>query len=233
MRLLLIEDNAELAGLLAQQLAPRGFSADFARTGREGLEMLGLVAYAAVILDLGLPDIDGLTVLRELRQREPAVPVLILTARGQVSDRVTGLDSGADDYLVKPFAHEEVVARLNVLLRRRGQAAGERLALGNLTFDARYRQVEVSGEPQVLSAQELNLLEILVRRSGRVVPKRHLDDQLFGLSAEVGPNAVEVAIYRLRKRLQGAGASVEIHTVRGVGYMLADAPDEAAGECRG
>ena len=233
MRLLFIEDNAELAGLLAQQLAPRGFSADFARTGQEGLEMLRLVAYAAVILDLGLPDMDGLAVLRELRQREPALPVLILTARGQVSDRVTGLESGADDYLVKPFAYEEVIARLNVLLRRQGQAAGERLQLGNLSFDTRYRQVEVSGEPQMLSAQELNLLEILMRRSGRVAPKRHLDDQLFGLSAEVGPNAVEVAVYRLRKRLQAAGASVEIHTIRGVGYMLAETAATPAGACRG
>ena len=230
MRLLIIEDNAELAELLALQLAPHGFSADFAQSGREGLEMLELVSYAAVVLDLGLPDIDGLAVLRELRQREPSLPVLILTARGQVSDRVTGLDSGADDYLVKPFAHEEVVARLNVLLRRQGQAAGDRLQLGNVAYDTRYRQVEVEGEPQVLSAQELNLLEILMRRSGRVVPKRHLDDQLFGLSAEVGPNAVEVAVYRLRKRLQSANAAVEIHTIRGVGYMLDAA--EPAGACR-
>jgi DNA-binding response OmpR family regulator len=221
MRLLLIEDNAELARLLAEKLAPAGFSADFAASGREGLEMLELVSYAAVVLDLGLPDMDGLEVLRRLRRREPALPVLILTARGQVSDRVTGLETGADDYLVKPFAHEEVTARLNVLLRRRGQAAGETLELANLIFDTRHRQVEVDGANQVLSAQELDLLEILLRRSGRVVAKARLDDQLFGLSAEVSPNALEVAVYRLRKRLQRARAAVEIHTVRGVGYMLA------------
>jgi DNA-binding response OmpR family regulator len=226
MRLLLIEDNAQLADLLAQQLAPRGFSADFARTGREGLEMLQLVSYAAVVLDLGLPDIDGLTVLRRLRERDTALPVLILTARGQVSDRVTGLDAGADDYLVKPFAFEEMIARLNVLLRRQGQAGKDRLEFGNISFDTRHRQVEVDGEPQLLSAQELTLLEVLLRRSGRVVPKRHLDDQLFGLSAEVGPNAVEVAVYRLRKRLERARAAVEIHTIRGVGYMLASAPPD-------
>jgi DNA-binding response OmpR family regulator len=228
MRLLLLEDNEELTALLAEQLAPRGFSADVARTGREGLEMLKLVSYAAVVLDLGLPDMDGMAVLRELRRREPTLPVLILTGRGQVSDRVAGLESGADDYLVKPFAHEEVIARLNVLLRRQGQAAGERLELGNLAFDTRYRQVEVAGAPQVLSAQELNLLEILMRRSGRVVPKRHLDDQLFGFSADVGPNAVEVAVYRLRKRLEAARASVAIHTIRGVGYMLAQAAADPA-----
>jgi two-component system response regulator TctD len=139
MRLLLIEDNAELAGLLAERLEPRGFDADFARTGREALEMIELVDYAAVVLDLGLPDMDGLEVLRRLRQTRGAVPVLILTARDQVGDRVKGLDSGADDYLVKPFAYEEVIARLNVLMRRHGQPAGEQLKLGNLTFNARGR----------------------------------------------------------------------------------------------
>jgi DNA-binding response OmpR family regulator len=231
MRLLLIEDNVELAELLAEQLAPFGFSIDRAETGREALEMVELVAYAAVILDLGLPDVDGLNVLRNLRLTQSTLPVLILTARGRVSDRVTGLDSGADDYLVKPFAHEELIARLNVLLRRQGQPAGERLVVGNLSFETRFRQVEVEGEPQTLSAQELNLLEILMRRVGRVVPKRHLDDQLFGLSAEVGPNAVEVAIYRLRKRLERAGAAVEIHTVRGVGYMLAGVAADPASAC--
>lgn len=231
MRLLLIEDNAELAELLAQQLAPRGFEADFARTGREALEMLDLVTYAAAVLDLGLPDLDGLEVLKGLRQRQPNLPVLVLTARGQVADRVTGLEAGADDYLVKPFAYEEVAARLAALLRRQGQVGGEQLQLANLTLDTRFRQVEVDGAPQVLSAQELNLLEILMRRAGRVVPKRHLDDQLFGLSSDVGPNAVEVAVYRLRKRLQAAHAAVEIHTIRGVGYLLAaaTAPASACG----
>jgi two-component system response regulator TctD len=228
MRLLLIEDNVQLAELLAEQLAPRGFSADFARTGREGLEMLQLVGYAAVVLDLGLPDMDGLAVLRQLRERDATLPVLILTARGQVSDRVTGLDAGADDYLVKPFAFEEMLARLNAMLRRQGQAGKDRLELGNISFDTRLRQVEVDGEPQLLSAQELQLLEVLLRRSGRVVAKRHLDDHLFGLSAEVGPNAVEVAVYRLRKRLERAGAAVEIHTIRGVGYMLAGAAADPA-----
>lgn len=230
MRLLLVEDNAELAELLAQQLAPRGFDADVAPTGRMALNMLQLVSYAAVLLDLGLPDIDGFEVLKTLRLRAPDLPVLVLTARGHVGDRVTGLESGADDYLVKPFAYEEVIARLNVLLRRQSRAGGERLQVANLTFDTCFREVEVDGAPQALSAQELNLLEILLRRAGRVVPKRHLDDQLFGLSAEVGPNAVEVAVHRLRKRLQGARAGVEIHTVRGVGYLLTGGGAKSATE---
>lgn len=223
MRLLLIEDNRELADLLAGQLAPRGFAIDWAGCGADGLEMAALLAYPAIVLDLGLPDMDGLEVLRRLRQAPEAPPVLILTARGQVADRVTGLETGADDYLVKPFAYEELIARLNVLVRRKGHPGGERLEVGNVAFATRERQVEVDGRPQVLSAQELNLLEILMRRSGRVVAKRQLDDQLFGLSAEVGPGAVEVAVYRLRRRLQTAGAAVEIHTIRGVGYMIAGA----------
>jgi DNA-binding response OmpR family regulator len=231
MRLLLIEDNAELADLLGRRLAPHGFETDTAQTGRGGLEMVELVSYSAAVLDLGLPDMDGLAVLRQLRQTHPTLPVLVLTARSQVRDRVAGLEAGADDYLIKPFAHEELIARLNVLLRRRGQPAGERLAFGNLGFETRFRQVEIGGEPQAFSAQELNLLEILMRRGGRVAPKRHLDDQLFGLSADVGPNAVEVAVYRLRKRLERAGAAVEIHTIRGVGYMLTGAAVNPASPC--
>jgi DNA-binding response OmpR family regulator len=220
MRLLLIEDNAELARLLSQQLAPRGFMIDLADTGHGGLEMMDLVSYAAVILDLGLPDMDGLAVLQALRLKNRSIPVLILTARGRIHDRVAGLDAGADDYLVKPFAYEELVARLHVMMRRQGQGGDERLQVGNLSFDPRHRHVEIDGSPQVLSAQELDLLEILMRRSGRVLPRRQLDDHLFGLSAEVGLNAVEVAVHRLRRRLQAARAAVEIHTIRGVGYML-------------
>ncbi|HKT53407.1 MAG TPA: response regulator transcription factor [Caulobacteraceae bacterium] len=223
MRLLLIEDNRDLATLLAGQLAPRGFEIDWAPCGADGLEMAALLPYPAIVLDLGLPDMDGLEVLRRLRQAHEASPVLILTARGQVPDRVKGLEAGADDYLVKPFAYEELVARLNVLVRRKGQPGGERLEVGNISFATRERQVEVAGRPHLLSAQELNLLEILMRRSGRVVAKRHLDDQLFGLSTDVGPGAVEVAVYRLRRRLKAAAANVEIHTIRGVGYMIAGA----------
>ena len=224
MRLLLIEDNAELADLLALQLAPRGFSIDRAECGADGLAMAELVAYPAIVLDLGLPDMDGLDVLRRLRRSRDESPILILTARGRVADRVSGLEAGADDYLVKPFAHEELIARLNVLVRRKGQPGGERLEVGDISYATRERHVEIGGRPQVLSAQELDLLEILMRRSGRVVPKRQLDDQLFGLSAEVGPTALEVAVHRLRKRLQGAAAGAEIHTIRGVGYMIAGVP---------
>jgi DNA-binding response OmpR family regulator len=221
MRLLLVEDNEELSGLLVKSLAAAGFGADTVTTAADALSVLGSTHYAAAILDLGLPDEDGLTVLRALRTRQNALPVLILTARDGVNDRVTGLRAGADDYLVKPFAVEELVARLEALLRRPGQLLGRSLKLGNLVFDTAARQLFIAGEPQILSARELALLEILMRRSGRVVSKRAVEDQIFGLANDVGSNAIEVYIHRLRKTLQDYGASAAIHTIRGVGYLIA------------
>jgi DNA-binding response OmpR family regulator len=221
MRLLLVEDNEELSGLLVKSLAAAGFGADSVTTAADALSVLGSTHYAAAILDLGLPDEDGLTVLRALRTRQNTMPVLILTARDGVNDRVTGLRAGADDYLVKPFAIEELVARLEALLRRPGQLLGRSLKLGNLVFDTGARQLFIRGEPQILSARELALLEILMRRSGRVVSKRTVEDQIFGLANDVGSNAIEVYVHRLRKSLQDYGASAAIHTIRGVGYLIA------------
>jgi DNA-binding response OmpR family regulator len=221
MRLLLVEDNEELSGLLVKSLAAAGFGADTVTTAADALSVLGSTHYAAAILDLGLPDEDGLSVLRTLRTRQNTLPVLILTARDGVNDRVAGLRAGADDYLVKPFAIEELVARLEALLRRPGQLLGRSLKLGNLVFDTAARQLFIGGEPQILSARELALLEILMRRSGRVVSKRTVEDQIFGLSNDVGSNAIEVYVHRLRKSLQDYGASAAIHTIRGVGYLIA------------
>src|SRR5271165_64448 len=195
MRLLLVEDNDELSELVVKSIGPAGFSADRVATAADAISVLGSTHYAAVILDLGLPDEDGLAVLRSLRSRQSAVPVLILTARDGVNDRVAGLRAGADDYLVKPFAVEELLARLEALLRRPGQLLGKSLELGNLVFDTAARQIFIDGAPQVLSARELALLEILMRRSGRVVSKRVVEDQIFGLSNDVGSNAVEVYIH--------------------------------------
>ncbi len=220
MRLLLVEDNEELSRLLVKSLGSAGFDADAVTTAADALSVLGSTHYAAVILDLGLPDDDGLSVLRTLRTRQNTVPVLILTARDGVNDRVTGLRAGADDYLVKPFAVEELVARLEALLRRPGQLLGRSLELGNLVFDTVGRQLFIGGEPQTLSARELAVLEILLRRAGRVVSKRAVEDQIFGLSGDVGSNAVEVYVHRLRKSLQDLGASAAIHTIRGVGYLI-------------
>lgn len=222
MRLLVVEDNNELAQLLLKGLDTAGFAADVVATAAEARAALATMHYSAVVLDLGLPDDDGLAVLRELRERKDATPVLVLTARGGVHDRVAGLRTGADDYLAKPFAFEELVARLQALLRRPGDLLGQVLRVGNVAFDTEARQAFVDDRPQFFSAREVAVLEILMRRSGRVVSKKLVEDHLFGLSTDVGSNAVEVYIHRLRKQLADAGGKVQIHTIRGVGYLIGE-----------
>jgi DNA-binding response OmpR family regulator len=220
MRLLLIEDNEQLSQLLTKELEAAGFAADVVTGAGEGRAVLASNHYAAIVLDLGLPDGDGLAVLRELRERGDPTPVLILTARDGVQDRVTGLRSGADDYLAKPFAFEELVARLQALLRRPGNMLGLALRFGNVTLDTVAQQVFIDDAPKAFSAREVAVLAILMRRSGRVMSKKLVVDSLFGLSIDTGSNAVEVYIHRLRKQLVEAGANLHIHTIRGVGYLL-------------
>jgi DNA-binding response OmpR family regulator len=220
MRLLVIEDNSKLAELIALGLKTAGFDSDSAATIAQAEDALLASGYGALIVDLGLPDGDGRTLVSTLRARGTTIPILMLTARGTVDDRVSGLGSGADDYLVKPFAMEELVARIRALLRRPAEFLGSLLTVGNVCFDSGARQVFVDGAPQTFSAREAGLLEILIRRPSRVVPKRLVEDHLFGPSEDVRSNAVEVYIHRLRKQLADAGATVEVHTVRGVGYIL-------------
>ena len=227
MRILLIEDNLELARLLTESLAARGISADVVGTAADARIAIANIRYAALVLDLGLPDDDGMTVLKELRRAIDPTPVLILTARGSVDDRVAGLRNGADDYLVKPFAIEELIERINALLRRPGQLLGSSLNLANLTFDTDSRQVFVDGKPYAFSSRELSVLELLLRRQGRVVPKKNVEDQIFGMSSDVASNAVEVYVSRLRKQLVLSRARLEIHTVRGVGYLIAEEKGDA------
>jgi DNA-binding response OmpR family regulator len=221
MRLLVVEDNLDLAGLLTNALHTHGFSADVMGSAESAEEAVSNAVYAALVLDLGLPDEDGLSLLRRLRRAGNMMPVLVLTARGSIADRVEGLQAGADDYLVKPFAVEELVARLHALLRRPGEILGKQLEVADLSLDVEARQVFVGGRPQVFSARETDILELLMRRPGRVVQKSYVEDQLFGLSAPVGSNAVEVAIHRLRKHLQLLDSSAVVHTVKGVGYFIA------------
>ena len=222
MRLLIVEDNAELAQLLAKGLRAAGYDNDVLHTAGDASAALTTNRYAAVILDLGLPDGDGLSILREIRHRNDPIPVLVLTARGGIVDRVGGLRSGADDYLVKPFAFEELVARLEALLRRPGQLLGSSLNVANLVLDTESRQAFIDDKPQALSARETAVLELLMRRKGRVVSKRLVEDHLFGLDGDVASNAVEVYVHRLRKQLADRGAKIQIHTMRGVGYLITE-----------
>lgn len=220
MRILLIEDEAAVAGALSAALSRRGLAVDRARDGAEAEAYLAAIDYAAILLDLGLPDADGMDLLVRMRARGDTRPVLVLTARGSIDARILGLTEGADEYMVKPFDVDELYARLLAVLRRRDGYVGRWLCCGNLRFAVDARVAYVGETALTLSVRETELLELLLRRSGRVVPKRIAEDQLFGLATDLGSNAIEVYVHRLRKRLDDAATGTRIETVRGVGYMM-------------
>jgi two-component system response regulator QseB len=223
MRLLVIEDELELAALLRSALERAGFAVDIAGSRAAATDHVRVAAYDVAILDLGLPDGDGLGLLRDLRREGSALPILILTARDAPEDRVLGLDRGADDYLVKPFHMPELIARLRALLRRPNAALGVTLTLGNLVLDTASRQVRVDDTDIPLSVRETSMLEVLLRQQGMVVVRAVMEQRLYGFETQVGSNALEVLVHRVRRRLQEVGATVAVHTVRGVGYLLAEA----------
>ena len=224
MRLLVVEDETRIVEVLRAALGRAGFVVDAVATVADARAAAPLVAYDAVILDLGLPDGDGMELLAELRRAGSRVPVLVLTARDAVEARVTGLDAGADDYLVKPFAVVELIARTKALLRRPGQALGMVLEAGNILFDTIGRDVRVGSAVLPLARQELAILEHLMRRLGRVVPKAVLEEKLYGIDEELGSNAIPVHVHHLRRKLAEAGAGAQVHTVRGIGYLLTEPP---------
>lgn len=219
MRLLIVEDNARLARLLAGALAGQGFAADIAGTLAAADDALSAAAFDAVILDLGLPDGDGVAWLAA-RRSGSCPPVLALTARSGVEARIQGLDAGADDYMVKPFAVAEVAARLRALLRRSGPRTEPVLRFGPVSFDAAARRGLVNDAPMDLTRREADLLELLLRRSGAVVSRAAIENALYAFDAEVTPNAVEAVVSRLRRKLEDSGAAGVLHTIRGVGYLL-------------
>ncbi|MEQ8378885.1 response regulator transcription factor [Parvibaculum sp.] len=223
MRVLIVEDNSRLAALIAKGCGTAGFAADICDDLEGARAALATARYDVAVLDLGLPDGDGLDLLASLRQQGSELPVLVLTARDALESRVEGLNAGADDYLLKPFAMEELVARLRALLRRPGQALGRKLTAGNVEFDTVAREVSVGGVNTVFSRRETDLLEILLRRQGRVVPKDAIEEGLYSFGDEVSSNTIEVAVHRLRKRMAEAGADIEVHTLRGIGYVLSPA----------
>ena len=222
MRLLVIEDEPRIAEILKSGLRRAGFIVDVVDLCADAREALALTAYDAAILDLGLPDGDGLKLLTQVRAAHNRVPILILTARDAVEDRVSGLDTGADDYLVKPFATSELVARIKALLRRPGGALGLELHAGNIDFDTVGRDVRVGCNLLQLPRRECAILEHLMRRQGRVVPKSILEEKLYGIDDELESNAVPVHVHHLRRKLHEAKATAEIHTIRGVGYLLTE-----------
>jgi DNA-binding response OmpR family regulator len=221
-RLLIVEDEARIAEILHSTLSRAGFAVDTVGLRGDAQEALAANPYDAVVLDLGLPDGDGIGLLKWMRDHGNTVPVLVLTARDAVEHRVAGLDSGADDYLVKPFAVAEVIARIKALLRRPEGALGATLRSGNIAFDTIGRDLRVGDSVLMLPRRESAILEHLMRRAGRVVPKAVLEERLYGIDDELGSNAIPVHVHHLRRKLMDSGATVEIHTVRGVGYLLVD-----------
>jgi DNA-binding response OmpR family regulator len=220
MRLLVVEDEARISEILKAALERAGFTVDAVNLCGDAREALAVTAYDAAVLDLGLPDGDGLRLLSELRAAGNGLPILVLTARDAVEDRVCGLDTGADDYLVKPFAMAELIARAKALLRRPGGALGTTLRAANVSFDTIGRDVRVGDTAILLARREAAILEHLMRRVGRVVPKSVLEERLYGIDDELESNAIPVHVHHLRRKLLDAGATAEIHTVRGVGYLL-------------
>ena len=219
MRILITEDDAALAEALQFSLAQSGYAVDWVSNGAAADEALKDDVFGLVILDLGLPKLDGFEVLRRLRRRNMSLPVLILSGREQPEQKVLGLDLGADDYLVKPFSLSELQARVRALLRRGRQGGGAPVILyGSLGFDTVTRMASIGGRPLTLSAHETGVLEVLVNRFGRVVSKEQLVEQVYSYDKEVSHNAIEVYVHRLRKKIAGAG--VTVRTLYGQGYLL-------------
>jgi two-component system, OmpR family, response regulator len=218
MRILVAEDDAVLAEAVQHSLRHSGFAVDVVRNGAEADSALEADDFDLLILDIGLPKKSGLDVLKRLRTRDSRIPVLLLTALDAVSDRVRGLDAGADDYLAKPFDLSELEARVRALVRRGMAGSPTLLRHGALSYDQVGRIASLNGEPLDLSAREIGLLEVFLQRAGRLVSKDQLVSHLCEWGEEVSPNAIEVYVHRLRKKLEPGG--VRIATVRGLGYSL-------------
>ncbi len=217
MHILLVEDSVDLADAVGTDLRKRGYAVDHVVDGAAANELLATEQYQLIILDLMLPKVDGQSVLKTLRRRHDATPVLVMTARSQVDCKVNVLDIGADDYLVKPFDLRELEARCRVLLRRAYGQVTSKTIIGNLIFDTATKQVRVGKRNLDLSSREFRLLEVLLANMGRVMSKDMLINDLFSLDQAVAPNAIELYVSRLRQKINGA--SVSIRTVHGLGYV--------------
>jgi DNA-binding response OmpR family regulator len=226
MKLLVVEDNRALSKMIAAHLRERGFAVDAVRTGGEALAQAAITEYDAVVLDLGLPDMDGMDVLRQMRTRA-MLPTLILTARDSIEHRVAGLDAGADDYILKPFELAEFEARLRAVLRRPGLRDAPSASFGDVSFDAACHAARVGARSVELTPREGTLFEALIKHGERIVVRDALADRLFGLEEDVSANALEAIVSRLRRKLASIGSGVKIEAMRGIGYRLRQGEPEA------
>ena len=222
MRLLVVEDDPALVAALARGLRSAGFAVDTAGSAAECLALLRLGEHDLLVLDLGLPDVDGLTLLRHIRERGLPIPVLVLTARGDIADRVAGLDAGADDYLQKPFAFPELLARLRALLRRGVAVVPTILRVSDLELDPARFEVRRQGQPLTLTAKEFAILEYFMRHAGELITRTMLLESCWDSSYEGLSNLVDVHVSRLRRKLDLPGSFPLLHTVRGAGFLLGE-----------
>ena len=220
MRVLIVEDEPSLGRQLRSTLEGAGYAVDLATDGEDGHYLGSTENYDAVVLDLGLPEVDGLTVLDRWRKEGRKMPVLVLTARDSWSDKVAGLDAGADDYIVKPFDLDELTARIRAVMRRHAGRGQSEISFGGVTLDPTTRQVTRDGVPVLLSAREFAVLEALMQRPGALLSRAQLEDRLYGWGEEIESNAVSVYIHQLRRKL----GTDFIQNVRGVGYFVGDKP---------
>lgn len=224
MRVLVVEDNYRLGCLIAKLLHDDGHIVDIAATLEEARTALTVAEQEVVLLDLALPDGDGLDVLGLIRQNGGSALVLVVTARGNIVDRVQALNSGADDYIVKPFSDDELLARVRALGRRLRPLRENVLSAGNISLDTESLTLSIAGRPIAISRREILLLKALLAQQGKVLPKEKLDNAVYSLDRPVTDNAVEAVVSRLRKRLDDAGATVKVIALRGIGYILTEEP---------
>jgi len=220
MRLLVVEDEKKVASFIKQGLEEEGYAVDVALDGQEGLEMARDPVHDLIILDISLPKMDGLQLLKKLRQQKVNIPVLLLTVRATIEDKVLGLDAGADDYLTKPFAFQELVARVRALMRRQAEAGPTLLQVADLMLDPARRVVSRGGEKVELTAKEFALLEYLMRNPGRVLTRTMIIEHVWNYDFDTMTNIIDVYVNYLRKKIDSGREPKLIHTVRGVGYVL-------------
>jgi DNA-binding response OmpR family regulator len=220
MRILVVEDERGIADFVTQGLHEAGYAVDLARDGDDGLDMALSTDFDVILLDIMLPKMDGIAVVKSLRQNKKKTPVLLLTARDSVNDRVKGLDAGADDYLVKPFAFPELLARVRALLRRPAVAVETTVEIGNLVLDTVRCEVLKNGESVDLSAREFGIMEYLMRNEGRTLTREQIEEHVWNFDSALGSNIVDVYIGYLRKKIDSPGKESVIRTVRGIGYRL-------------